>query len=102
MISLTSKGKKEGKKKVKNMKEKGLTVHAFYKHTNGLPIALNVLCEICSYPDRFEFKAGNMNFNLDKSKINDICTKADTDIRKQYVSSVGSVVGGAFFWGLSE
>ena len=52
-----------------------------------------------SYSDRFEFKSGSIQFNLAKSKIVDIAITTDTDIQKQYVSSIGGAVGGAVLFG---
>lgn len=51
------------------------------------------------YSDRFEFKSGSIQFKLAKSKIVDISITTDTDIQKQYVSSIGGAVGGAVLFG---
>ena len=40
-----------------------------------------------------------MHFELDKSKITDMCIKTDREIQQQYVSSVGGAVGGAVLFG---
>ncbi|MEH2944892.1 hypothetical protein VSQ32_19130 [Lachnospiraceae bacterium KK002] len=40
-----------------------------------------------------------MNFELEKSKITDMCIKTDKEIQQQYVSSVGGAVGGAVLFG---
>lgn len=69
------------------------------KHVNGLPIAENVNCKITSTDDKFVFSSGTMNFELDKSKITDMCIKTDTEIQQQYISSVGGAVGGAVLFG---
>jgi hypothetical protein len=69
------------------------------KHINGLPIAENVNCDIVSSDDKFTFSSGTMKFELDKSKITDVCIKTDREIQQQYVSSVGGAVGGAVLFG---
>lgn len=49
--------------------------------------------------DRYIFTSGTMNFELEKSKITDMCIKTDKEIQQQYVSSVGGAVGGAVLFG---
>lgn len=68
-------------------------------HVNGLPIAENVRCAITQGPDEFVFLSGNMRFELEKSKIVDMCIKTDTEIQQQYVSSIGGAVAGACLFG---
>lgn len=67
----------------------GVTVYTAFHHINGLPIAENLLCEVFSYPDRIEFKAGTTNIKLAREKITDMYLKFDTEIQNQAVSSVG-------------
>lgn len=69
------------------------------KHINGLPIAENMDCTITSADDQFIFSSGSMHFELDKSKITDICVNTEQEIQEQYVSSVGGAVGGAMLFG---
>ena len=69
------------------------------KHVNGLPIAENINCNITSTDDKFIFSSGTMHFELDKSKITDMCIKTDTEIHQQYVSSIGGAIGGAVLFG---
>lgn len=69
------------------------------KHINGLPIAENTNCTIVMMDDKFVFTSGTMHFELDKSKITDMCIKTDREIQQQYVSSVGGAVGGAVLFG---
>lgn len=95
----TSKMKKAAKKRKKEQKQNGVLLSAVYTHVNGLPIAENVFCEVLSYSDRYEFNANGMNFKLTKDKITDVCIKTETEIQKQYVSSVGGAVGGAVLFG---
>ena len=61
----------------------GVTVYTAFHHINGLPIAENLLCEVFSYPDRIEFKAGTTNIKLAREKITDMCLKFDTEIQNQ-------------------
>lgn len=69
------------------------------KHINGLPIAENMDCKIVSMDDKFIFSSGAMNFELEKSKITDMCIWTDREIEEQYVSSVRGAVGGAILFG---
>lgn len=87
-----------GKKKEKQSFD-GLTIYTALHHIHGLPIAENTLCEVFSYPDRIEFKAGTTNIQLQKEKITDMCIKTDVDIQNQAVSSVGGAVAGAAIFG---
>jgi len=99
MFVVTSKAKKEGKKKMKNLKNQGLSVYAAFHHVNGLPLAENLLCEVFSYPDRIEFKAGTTNIKLAREKITDMCLKFDTEIQNQAVSSIGGAMAGGVMFG---
>ena len=89
------KQKKEVHKKDRQERMKTCTM----KHVNGLPISENMNCTITSSDDKFIFSSGLMHFELDKSKITDLCIKTDREIQKQYVSSVGGAVGGAVLFG---
>lgn len=77
----------------------GITVYTAFHHVNGLPIAENLLCEVFSYPDRIEFKAGTTNIKLARGKITDMCVKTDTEIQTQAVSSVGGAIAGGVMFG---
>lgn len=96
MICVTSKAKKAHKQQ---MKEQGLSNYAAFTHVNGLPISENLLCEIFSYPNRLEFKAGTTDITLAREKITDMCIKTDVEIQQQYVSSIGGAIGGAVLFG---
>ena len=72
----------------------GITVYTAFHHVNGLPLAENLLCEVFSYPDRIEFKAGTTNIKLAREKITDMCLKFDTEIQNQAVSSIGGAMFG--------
>lgn len=99
MFIKTSKAKRIRKQETNRLKEQGLTIRATFDHVNGLPIAENLFCEIFSYPDRIEFKSGTTNIRLARSKITDMCVKADVDIQKQIVSSAGGAVAGGIMFG---
>ena len=99
MVIITSKAKKERKRKLQQLKENGLTLSGCFNHINGLNLPENMMCEVFSYSDRFEFKSGSIQFNLAKSKIVDIAITTDTYIQKQYVSSIGGAVVGAVLFG---
>lgn len=75
------------------------TIYTAFHHVNGLPLAENTICQISSYPDKIEFKAGTTEINLSRNKITDMCIKTDTEIQKQAVSSVGGAVAGAVMFG---
>jgi len=68
-------------------------------HVYGLPIKENTFCKVTSYDDRFEFTSGTVKFELMKEKITDMRIATETEIEKQYVSSVGGAVGGAVLFG---
>lgn len=99
MIRNTTKAAKARKKKLVDLKDKGVSIFALFRHVNGLPLAEDVFCEIHSYPDRYEVISRAMQFSLSKDKVRDVCMKTETEIREQYVSSVGGAVGGAMLFG---
>lgn len=90
---------KRTKKKEKHLNFDGITIYTAFHHVNGLPIAENLLCEVFSYPDRIDFKAGTTEIKLSRDKITDMCIKTDTDIQQQSVSSIGGAVAGAMLFG---
>jgi len=99
MFFITSKAKKRQKQEMNTQKNQGLSVHTTLNHVNGLPLAENLLCEIFSYPDRIEFKAGTTNIKLAREKITDMCLKFDTEIQNQMVSSIGGTIAGGVMFG---
>lgn len=99
MAITTSKAQKKQKAVAAQKKENGATVTVNCPHVSGLPIAENILCTITSYPDKLVIDANHNQFNLEKSKITDICIKTDTEIHQQYISSIGGAVGGAILFG---
>lgn len=87
-------GKKKEKKDLT-----GLSVYTAFHHVSGLPIVEEVLCEIFSFPDRLDFKAGTTEMSLSKNKITDMSIKTDIEIQNQAVSSIGGAVAGAILFG---
>ncbi len=53
------------------------------KHVNGLPLADHIDCNIILREDRFVFSFGGMHFELELSKIQDICIKTEAALRGQ-------------------
>lgn len=69
------------------------------KYETGLPIANGSESEISYKEECFEIKGAGNTITLSFDKITDICIKTDTEIQKQYVSSVGGAVAGAALFG---
>lgn len=68
----------------KENKEKGIICRGIFKHIDGLDIPKNMDCEILLYTDRCEFRMGSMVFNLPMSKMVDISTKTEEEVRSYY------------------
>lgn len=105
--------------KLKNKKEmkeaKQIEKHEIYKaeqekkeyeqthikgiHEAGLPLANGVECLIVYEDGRFNFKGSGNSFDLLFEKITDICIKTDTEIQKQYISSIGGAIAGGVVFG---
>lgn len=49
--------------------------------------------------DEFQISGGGNNFVLQKDKISEISVMTDTEIQKQYVSSIGGAVAGGVVFG---
>lgn len=99
MIITTSKARKQRKQSIQNMKNQGILIYTAFEHVNGLPIPEGLLCEIKSYQDRLDFKAGTTNIKLYRKKITDMCIKTDTEIQNQAVSSIGGTIAGGIMFG---
>lgn len=69
------------------------------KHQAGLPIAQDAVCRITNMDDEFQISGGGNNFVLQKDKISEISVMTDTEIQKQYVSSIGGAVAGGVVFG---
>lgn len=101
-----SQRKKEEKKKrkeelnKKNQENKELEKRRIMgKHQTGLPIAQDVVCRITNQDDEFQISGGGNDFVLRKDKISEISVMTDTEIQKQYVSSIGRAVAGGVVFG---
>lgn len=100
MVYYTSHKKSQAKKQITNLKkEKGATLFGTFTHFYGLPIAENILVQIFSSEDEYEFLAANTSFKLNKNKITDVSVTTDVEIQKSNVSSIGGAVGGAILFG---
>lgn len=93
------KANKKKKMRKAELQQSGLLTYTSFNHVNGLPIVENLLCEIKSYRDRLDFRAGTTNIKLPREKITDMCIKTDTEIQNQAVSSVGGAIAGGVMFG---
>lgn len=80
-------------------KDKLESLKCTMKHVNGLPIAENINCDVTATDDKFIFSSGVMKFELEKSKIIDMCINTDRELQQQYVSSVGGTIAGGVLFG---
>lgn len=96
MSKLRKKDKLEKKAKLKQLKAKE---HGVFKHTIGLPLPENTLCDVYYGEDKIIISGGGSTFNLLLSKINDITITTDDEIQKAYVSSAGGAVAGGLLFG---
>lgn len=96
---LCIKNARRRKKIKKELKKSGCVVNVQMKHFNGLPIAEDSFVEFYVYPDCYKTVANGAEFKLDRTKVIDVCVKTNTEIQKQYVSSVGGAIGGAVLFG---
>ena len=100
MVYYTSYQKSKSKKQLLALKkEKNATLFIALSHFYGLPIAENVLIQLFSCPDEYEFLANGNTFKLSKNKVTDITITNDIEIQKNNVSSIGGAVGGALLFG---
>lgn len=99
MAVITYKNQAKGKQRIQAMRNNGMLNHGVFPHVSGLPIAGNMMCELCSYPDRLEFISGSANIALARNKITDICVRSETEIQKQIVSNPGGAIAGALMFG---
>lgn len=100
MVYYTSYQKSKTKKELTKLKkEKNANISIALLHFYGLPIAKNILAQVFSSPDEYEFVAGNNSFKLSKEKVTDVTITTDVDIQKNYVSSVSGAIGGAVLFG---
>lgn len=69
------------------------------RHQAGLPLAQDAACTIFYDADRFRINGGGNTFELLYEKLTDISVKTDTEIQRQYVSSVGGAIAGGMVFG---
>ena len=68
-------------------------------YVSGLNAPENVPCTLTDKLDKFDFEILGVVYGLEKEKIVDLSIVKDTDIQKQYVSSVGGAAMGALLAG---
>lgn len=96
-VSILIKSKKKHKPK-NEIKPNHRIVTGAYNHVYGLSIPENAPCKLFIHDDKIVIESSGVKFNLYKDKILDVCIKTETEIQKQYVSSVGgAIAGGALF-----
>lgn len=61
------------------------------RHIDGLPMAKNMDCTIILKDDRFVFTSGKMQFELEKSRIQDIYIRTETAPQGQQSASVNGI-----------
>ena len=81
-------------------KEAGLTIEGEFKHICGLPIPENQICNVYSYPEKYEFEVNGLNIKLQRNKITDLSVKTYKELSRQPVSSIGGTIGGAVIGGI--
>lgn len=99
MLIGTTRARIKEKNNLKQMKKEGMTYHISAYLTDGLPLPENTICQIYSFPDRYEIHGSGTIFNLDKDKVCDVTMKTDVDIERDYVSSAGGAISGAMKYG---
>ena len=100
MIVKTSKESKNRKRTLEaEVQKRNASLFITIPHVNGLPIPEDTNCTIYSTPDKYEIESSGNSFELDKSKVTDVCVKTETEVTSQYVSSVGGAIGGAVLFG---
>lgn len=93
-----SKEKQQNKENAKKLMEDKLKKFNAI-HEAGLPVSNGTDCMVTYNEDSFIFTGAGNTFNLAFNKITDICIKTDTEIQKQYVSSIGGAVAGEVVFG---
>lgn len=101
LIVKQPKSKEEKQQSIENAKKiMGDKINQFNAiHEAGLPISNGTNCMVTYDEDGFIFSGAGNTFNLAFNKITDICIKTDTEIQKQYVSSIGGAIAGGVVFG---
>lgn len=90
---------KSRKKMKSNSIKKESIVIGMYNHISGLQLAENTSCRLFIHDDKILIEGQGIKFNLYKEKILDVCIKTETEIQKQYVSSIGGAIAGGVMFG---
>lgn len=101
-IALILIGAKRRKKKVQKKAVQdslGANDSAIFTHISGLPLADGAECNVILGNGEYVFERTGTQIHLSFSKIRDVACKTETEIRNNYVSSIGGAVGGAFLFG---
>ncbi|MCI8949839.1 MAG: hypothetical protein HFG49_07310 [Lachnospiraceae bacterium] len=99
IVLMIRKSRKRAKANRESIRQSGILSYTAFHHVDGLQIPENTLCEIKSFSDRIEFKAGTTSIKLSREKITDMSIKTDVEIQKQTVSSVGGAIAGSVMFG---
>ena len=95
-----SKLKKIDKLEKKNrINELDAKEYGLFKHTIGLPLPENTMCQVYYCEDKIIVEGGGSVFNLAHSKVIDLNITSDIEIQKAYVSSAGGAVAGGLVFG---
>lgn len=90
---------KKNKLKKDNLKNTNYKLYTKLNCINGLNNPPNTLCKLYSYNDYYEFILSGNSYKLTKNKVTDVSIKSETEIKQQYVSSVGGAVAGSMLFG---
>ena len=99
IVLMIRKSRKRLKANKEAIRQSGILSCSAFHHVDGLPIPENTLCEVKSFTDRVEFKAGTTSIKLARKKITDMSIKTDTEIQSQAVSSIGGAIAGSVMFG---
>lgn len=75
------------------------SVSLWAKHMAGLPMPESAPCYLYLCTDRVVIDRDNTSYDLPISKITDAVVKTETEIRSNYVSSIGGAVAGGMLFG---
>lgn len=78
IVLMIRKSRKRAKANKEAIRQSGILSYTAFHHVDGLQIPENTLCEIKSFSDRIEFKAGTTSIKLAREKITDMSIKTDT------------------------
>lgn len=70
-----------------------------FKFIGGINLPQNVQCKVFCLRSRVIFESSGQEFSLATSKIIDVSIMTNSQIQKQYVSSIGGAVAGAVLLG---